>query len=75
VIDIHNVGNRDKRNAFDIKQRMSHEEFNRPEYLQKLEADLLVSFGEAATKRLMSKDFNAHIKCIANFRSLMVDSE
>lgn len=57
-----NVGNKEKWSIQDRK--WSPEEFNRPEYIQALEKDFLAAFGEAWTKKFLSKDFNIHIKCL-----------
>lgn len=70
TLTINNPGNKEKRNTVDLKQKWTPEEFNRPEYAQKLDSDFNLALGEAMTKKLMSKDFNVHIKCIAQFKQL-----
>ena len=63
-----NVGNKEKWSIQDRK--WSPEEFNRPEYIQALEKDFLAAFGEAWTKKFLSKDFNIHIKCLQQLKNL-----
>ena len=65
--DILDTGKKEKRNIVDLKANWVVDEI-REDYKQKLEEQLILAFGEPFSKKLMSKDFNVHVKCIEQFK-------